>query len=415
MATLWSTMTRRPAPAGRPLRVLFLSWRDQWHPEAGGAEAFLDHVSSHLAALGHEVTVLTARYDGSRADETVDGRRFLRRGGRFTVYPWSLLRLLLRRRSVDVVIDVQNGIPFWSPLVTAKPVVNLVHHVHREQWPEVFGPARARFGWWLESRVAPRVYARSHYLVVSAATRDELATLGVDASRTAVVYSGRDPAPAGEHAVTSDEPTLVVLGRLVPHKRVELAIEALAALRRRHPELTLHVVGHGYWHDELVARASTLGVTDAVTFHGFVDDATKNALLGSAWVNLLPSLKEGWGLAIIEAGAQGVPSIAFREASGTTESVLDGLTGFLVEDPAEFETAIERVLLDPVLRKELGEAAREFAENFTWEATAAAVELVLRRAVGSVVAFVPRQLDGHAEGTGPDKMAAPVTDVTRPD
>jgi glycosyltransferase involved in cell wall biosynthesis len=386
--------SRRDRPQARPLRVLFLSWRDAGHPEAGGAEAFLDHVSRHLAAHGHDVTVLTARYEGAAKEEVLDGRRFLRRGGRFSVYAWTLLRLLLHRRSVDVVVDVQNGIPFWSPLVTAKPVVNLVHHVHREQWPEVFGPGRARFGWWLESRVAPRVYANSHYLVVSGATRDELARLGVDPERTAVVYSGRDPAPLEVTSITAD-PSLVVLGRLVPHKRVELAMDALVALRHRHPGLVLHVVGHGYWEDELRAHADNLGVTAAVRFHGFVGDDEKNAILGAAWVNLLPSLKEGWGLAIIEAGAHGVPSVAFREASGTTESVLDGRTGYLVDGVDEFEAAIERLLLDPVRREELGEAAREFAQTFTWEATGAEVEKVLRRAIAPAVALVPDQQESR--------------------
>jgi glycosyltransferase involved in cell wall biosynthesis len=382
----------RPQPDGfRPLRVLFLSWRDHGHPEAGGAEAFLDNVSRHLAEQGHEVTVLTARYAGSARAEVIDGRRFLRRGGRFSVYPWGLLRLLRTRRQVDVVVDVQNGIPFWSPLVTRRPVLNLVHHVHREQWPEVFGPVRARFGWWLESRVAPRVYARSAYLAVSAATRDELAGLGVDPSRTTICYSGRDVPPAGADAVTSEEPSLVVLGRLVPHKRVELALDAMVTLRRRHPGLELHVVGHGYWHDELVAYADRLGVQDAVTFHGFVDERSKNAILAGAWVNLLPSLKEGWGLAIIEAGAHGVPSVAFREASGTTESVVDGTTGYLVEDADDFLAAIDRLLSDPIQRKELGEAARDFAEGFSWGATGTEVETVLRGMVA-----LPRQRLGSA-------------------
>jgi glycosyltransferase involved in cell wall biosynthesis len=387
-------MTPAQPDGFRPLRVLFLSWRDHGHPEAGGAEAFLDNVSRHLAEQGHEVTVLTARYAGSVPDEVVDGRRFLRRGGRFSVYPWGLLRLLRTRRQVDVVVDVQNGIPFWSPLVTRKPVLNLVHHVHREQWPEVFGPLRARFGWWLESRVAPRIYGRSSYLAVSAATKDELAGLGVDASRTTVCYSGRDIPPVCDVAPTSEEPSLVVLGRLVPHKRVELALDAIVTLRRTHPTLELHVVGHGYWHDDLVAYADKVGVRDAVTFHGFVDERTKNAILSGSWVNLLPSLKEGWGLAIIEAGAHGVPSVAFREASGTTESVVDGVTGYLVEDPEDFLSAIDRLLTDAVQRKELGEAARTFAEGFSWGATGQEVETVLQR-----IATVPRPAVSRAAVT----------------
>jgi len=394
--------SRSGSPVPPRLRVLFLSWRDHGHPEAGGAESFLDQVSRHLAAGGHEVTVVTARYPGAPADEVLDGRRFLRRGGRFSVYPLGLLRLLRLRRRFDVVVDVQNGIPFWAPLAAGGPVVNLVHHVHREQWPEVFGPVRARFGWWLESRVAPRVYAGSQHLVVSVATRNELVGLGVDAGRTTVVYSGRER--AAEPVVDrSDAPSLVVLGRLVPHKRVELAMETLAALRATHPDLVLHVVGHGYWHDELVAHADRLGVRDAVRFHGFVDEETKNRLLGSAWVNLLPSLKEGWGLAIIEAGALGLPSVAFREASGTNESVLDGETGYLVDDLGHMIQVTGRLLADPALCKELGEGAREFASGFSWEATGIAVERLLRSVVD---AHGPVNLD-DARARRPAKASDP--------
>ena len=127
-----------------------------------------------------------------------------------------------------------------------------------------------------------------------------------------------------------------MLGRLVPHKRVELALRAVAALRERTPAWCLHVVGARLLADELVADADRLGIEDAVRFHGFVDDEAKNRLLASAWVNLLPSLKEGWGLAIVEAGALGTPSVAFREAGGTTESVVDGETGLLVDDMADW-------------------------------------------------------------------------------
>lgn len=385
--------TSRGSAAGRPLRVLFLSWRDHGHPEAGGAETFLDHVTRQLAGRGHQVTVITASYSGSASEEILDGRRFLRCGGRFSVYPLALRRLRQLGRDVDVVVDVQNGVPFWSPLVSRAPVVNLVHHVHRQQWPEVFGPLRARFGWWLESRVAPRVYNRSAYVAVSQATRDELVGLGVERTRTTVVYNGHDPVPRPGPSQVSEVPSLIVLGRLVPHKRVELALATVARLRPRHPGLVLHVVGHGYWHDELVATAERLGVSDAVRFHGFVEDDVKDALLASSWVNLLPSLKEGWGLAIIEAGALGVPSIAFREASGTTESVVDGETGILVDDVDGLVAAAELLLLDPTLRTALGEAAREFAEGFSWEATGAHVESLLRVLVDG---SLPPQCDAAA-------------------
>lgn len=365
---------------GGRLRVLFLSWRDLGHPEAGGAEAFLEHVSRDLARRGHEVDVFTARYPGSARDETLDGRRFRRRGGRFGVYGRAALELLRRRGDYDVVVDVQNGVPFWAPLFTDATVVNLVHHVHRELWAEVFGPVRSRLGWWLESRLSPRVYRRCRYLVVSHATEQELVGLGVDRDRVTVVYSGREPAPETDAVDPDPAPSLVVLGRLVPHKRVELAISAVARLRAAYPGLTLSVVGHGWWAPQLAAHAAEQGVSDAVRFIGFVDEQTKNRTLASSWLNLLPSVKEGWGLAIIEAAALGVPSVAFREARGTTESIVDGTTGLLVGDEAGFVDAIGDLLGDDARRLSMGGKARTFSEQFTWPTTTDAVELLLRSA-----------------------------------
>ena len=124
----------------------------------------------------------------------------------------------------------------------------------------------------------------------------------------------------------------MVVARLVPHKQVEHALDVLATLRAEFPDLQLDLVGHGWWHDELVAHAARLGVQDAVIWHGHVSDQRRDELLAGAWVALLPSAKEGWGLAVVEAAAQGTPTVAYRQAGGVTESILDGRTGLLVDD-----------------------------------------------------------------------------------
>ncbi len=71
---------------------------------------------------------------------------------------------------------------------------------------------------------------------------------------------------------------------------------------------------------------------DAVTFHGHVDEETKHAVLQRSWVHVLPSRKEGWGLAVIEAAQHGVPTVGYRCSGGLTDSVVDGVTGLLVDD-----------------------------------------------------------------------------------
>ena len=109
------------------------------------------------------MTVLTSGYPGAFPKESLNGVRYVRRGGRYSIYPRALVSQALGAHPADVVVDVQNGMPYLSPLVRRVPVINLVHHVHREQWPVVFGPRVSRFGWWLES-ASPAVYRRAMYV-----------------------------------------------------------------------------------------------------------------------------------------------------------------------------------------------------------------------------------------------------------
>ena len=374
-----------PAPAApeRRLHVVFLNWRDTSNPEGGGSERYVESVAGALVEAGHRVTVLCAAHANAPADEVRGGVVFRRRGSKLGVYPRAAVQLLLRRTGpFDVVVDVQNGVPFLSRLVTRRPIVVLVHHVHREQWPVVYGRTVARVGWWVESVLAPRVYRRSQYVAVSEVTRRELVGIGVGPERVAVVHNGNDERPSGEVDARSPHPSLVVLGRLVPHKRVEHALAALAALRPELPDLTLAVVGEGWWADQLVAEARRLGVEDAVRFTGFVDEAEKNRQLGSAWVLAMPSLKEGWGLAVTEAASHAIPAVAYRSAGGVAESVVDGETGLLVDDDTgAFVAAVRTLLVDRGLRERLGSAAQARAGRYSWGQTAESFAVVLHAAV----------------------------------
>lgn len=350
--------------------VLILNWRDGRHPEAGGSEVYVEHMAAGLVDRGAIVTMIVPRYAGSSRSETVDGIHYRRYGGRLSIYLivpiLAFLRLLPRH---DVAIEVQNGVPFLASAYLRVPVLVLVHHVHREQWPVLFSPPVAQFGWWLESRVAPAVGRSSQYVTVSQCTRRELVGLGVDDDRIMVVHNGSPHWGDLVAAERSEQPSLVVLGRLVPHKRVELAIDAVHRLAREFPDLRLDIVGEGWWHRHLTTHVDDLGVGDRVHFHGHVSDEEKHALLARAWVSAVPSLKEGWGLVIVEAGLHQTPSVAFREAGGVQESLLDGVTGRLVDDAGEFTATLGALLRDDELRAELGIAAEKHARSFTWEAS----------------------------------------------
>ncbi|BBX24447.1 hypothetical protein MTER_38580 [Mycolicibacter terrae] len=378
--------------------VLLLCWRDTGHPQGGGSEAYLQRIGAELAAAGVAVTLRTAHYPGAPKHEVVDGVRISRRGGRYTVYLWALAVMAaarvglgpLRRVRPDAVIDTQNGLPFLARLIYGRRVAMLVHHCHREQWP-VAGPVLSRIGWLVESRLSPWLNRRNQYVTVSLPSARDLIELGVGAERIAVVRNGLDEAPpATLSGPRAEAPRVVVLSRLVPHKQIEDALDAVAALRSRVPGLRLDVIGGGWWGDRLVQHATALGITDAVTFHGHVDEDTKHRLVQQAWVHVLPSRKEGWGLAVVEAGQHGVPTIGYRASGGLADSIVDGVTGLLVDDHDELVGQLHRLLADAVLREQLGGKAQDRSAEFSWRQSADGLREVLeavreRRYVSGVV------------------------------
>ena len=359
--------------------IVLLNRRDAGHPQGGGSERYLERVAFGLSGRGYRVTVLCSMYEGAQADEAVSGVRFRRRGNDLTVGWYALLFVALT--AADLIVDVQNGLPFFSRLVARCPVVVVVHHLHREQWRMVFGRLVGGIGWWIESRLGPLAYRNCRYVTVSQATRRALADLGIAQARTLVIHNGLDPVP---QTATSREPTplLVAVSRLTPHKQLEHAIETVARLRRWWPGLRLEVVGQGPWLENLREYARQRGVIEAVVLHGWVDESAKHETLARAWVHLCPSVMEGWGIVVMEAAAHGVPTVAYWHAGGVAESVSHGSTGLLAEDLDHFVAQVQTLLAEQELRAELGRACLAHALDHRWDETVDAFETLAAQLCG---------------------------------
>ncbi len=371
---------RWTARLGRRPRVAFLAWRDLGHPQAGGSELLVDRLASGLVARAYDVTLLA--------------------GGPVTRHPypaWSLggtydqyLRAPLvhrrRVRRVDVVVDVVNGVPYWSPWWQPAPVVGLVTHIHTDQWAMQFPGPVAALGRALEGRLMPRVYRRAEWAAISESTAAGLAGLGVDPARISVIELGVDPVPAT--GPRSPEPRFLVLGRVVPHKRVEIALRCWPEVRARTGG-TLVVAGDGPDLERLRGLAG-----DGVEFTGFLSEADKARELGAAWVLVHPAHHEGWGLVVMEAAGAGVPTVAF-DVEGVRDSVVAGETGILAADEREFVSGWIALGTDTARRSAMAEAARARAAAFTWDRTLDAFEGVLDRALAAPAGPDP------AAGSGP--------------
>ncbi|MFZ4584101.1 MAG: glycosyltransferase family 4 protein [Acidimicrobiia bacterium] len=347
------------------MRVAFFSWRDLAHPQAGGSEVVVDRLARGLAARGEEVTLF--------AGDPVATREYpvLPLGGRFTQYVRAPFALRRHFPAPDVVVDVENGIPYFSPMWQRAPVVNLVHHVHVDQWQLYFAKPIAAVGRALEAHLMPRVYRNHRYVAVSPSTKRELAALGIAPDRIEVIEMGIDPV---EHRVPeSPEPTFLVLGRLVPHKRVESIIEMWESVR---PKVggRLVIAGDG---PELAALQAMAGAD--VEFTGFIDASTKARLLGEAWLLVHAAMHEGWGTVVMEAAAAGTPTLAF-DVLGVRDSVANGTSGVLVDSRDAFIAEWIRLASNDDARRSLAAGARARADAHSWDAAIDAFHGVIRAA-----------------------------------
>jgi glycosyltransferase involved in cell wall biosynthesis len=356
-------------------RVHFLAWRDLGDPEAGGSELHAHMIAERWAAAGLEVSFRTSAVHGSPQATTRSGYAVLRRAGRYGVFPSAVFEGIRRgHRPGDALVEIWNGMPFLSPVWYRGPRLIFLHHVHAEMWGMVLPSALARVGNNMERRLAPHLYRTSNVLTLSESSRSEIVEmLGLPRDNVTVAPPGiaEHFAPGGRR---SSQPLVVAVGRLVPVKRFDVLMRALAQAKASVPGLQAVIIGEGYERVTLEALRGQLGAADWMHLPGRVDDEELVSWYRKAWAVASTSNREGWGMTLTEAAACGTPAVASAIA-GHADAVRDGITGLLVDcQPAEgvgeFANALMRVLNDHVLRGRLSEGALAHAGQFTWDATA---------------------------------------------
>ena len=379
------------------LRILVCNWRDLAHPWAGGAEGYMHEIARRWVLAGHDVGWISARHPGTARVEVIDGIRIHRVGGGLTVYLFAALAYLTRLRDrYDVIVDCENGVPFFTPLYSRKPVVLLVHHVHAEVFRSELPGYLRWLALWLEGWLMPRVYRRTPVVAVSASTRDELLRGGWDGNRVSIVSNGVElPGATGEKGPDA-APLLLYLGRLRRYKSVDVLLRALPAIIAQVPGTRLAIVGQGPERETLERLGWKLGLADTVRFHGYLARGERDGLLASASLLVCPSAFEGFGVTCLEANAFGTPVVA-AASGGLRDAVVDGQTGVLVPygDAERLSEAVVALLNDPEGRARMGSAGRAWAGQHGWDESASTFMGIIA-AAGRVPA---------ADGAAADKSA----------
>jgi glycogen(starch) synthase len=383
------------------VKILMVSW--EYPPVViGGLGRHVHHLSTALAAAGHDVVVLARRPSGTDptthplSDEISEGVRVVAAaqdphefsfGDDMMAWTLAMGHSMVR---AGLSLKTNGGQTLWRPdlvhahdWLVAHPAIALADFYDVPLVSTIHATEAGRHSGWVSGSLSRQVHAVESWLVresdslitCSASMRDEITDLfGPGLAETTVIRNGIDAArwPFARRGHRTGPPELLFVGRLEYEKGVHDAIAALPRIRRAHPGTTLTVAGDGTQQDWLVECARKRRVLKATRFVGRLDHEELLAALHRADAAVLPSHYEPFGLAALEAAAAGTPLVA-SNVGGLGEAVIDGDTGMSCppRDVPALASAVCAVLDDPAAAQHRAVAARErLSADFDWHTVA---------------------------------------------
>lgn len=359
------------------MKILILNWRSITDPLKGGAEVVtFEHAKRWVKKHSAEVYWISAKYDGNKDFEEIEGIKFIYIGRElkrdsvldllisFPIYFVSTYKAYKKTFSgkVDVVIDQIHGIPFLTPLYVNEKKLLFIHEVAGEIWNKMFGFPINKAGIFLEKALL-KFYMNTQIVTVSESTRDNLVKDGFNKENIKIIHNGINLLPVDKVQKNIEQFNIIFLNRMVKMKGPERAINIFKKIREVVPNAKLTMIGRGEeeYINHLRDLIQKLNLNDSVKIVGFVSEEEKIELLKKANVVMNTSFKEGWGLVNIEANSQGTPVVAFN-VEGCKDSIVNGVTGFLSENEEEFYQNILRLR-----NLDLTSSCIEYSKKFIWD------------------------------------------------
>ncbi len=361
------------------MRILIFNWKDINHPRFGGAEYVTYQYAKNLVDFGHQVTWFTSTYPGAKSEELIDGIKILRRGNLWSMYIYAFFVYQKSRTDIDIVIDQIHGIPFFTPLYVRKPVLAWIHEIAGVIWFIEFPPAISYLGSIAEILYL-KWYRKIPFITDALSTKNELITSGIPQNHIHTIPLTIDMVKPG-NTQKSKIPSIIYVGRLTPMKRIELLIQAAAIIKTRFPHLKIMIAGSGKpaYEKKLKQLVRELKLDGVITFVGRVTDIHKWQLLRKAWLLVHPSIKEGFGLTVLEAAACGTPTVCFNVA-GLRDLIKNGENGVIVspQTPQALAKEIEELLANKQKLRRLSINARNWSKTFpSWKQQTKKLEKIL--------------------------------------
>lgn len=297
------------------MKILVVTWRSLDHPRAGGSEVWATRVAEALVLRGHSVTYFSAQHEHSE-NKMVSGVMYEHGGGQFTTYRKAKSYFRHNSESFDVVLEVVNTRPYFAFSWGSTPSVAMFHQLAVEVWGFESPPLIGLIGRYILEPSWVKKYRKQYVLALSESTSESLYSYGVEAQ---VVDGPGNAVCTIMKSEKTDKPTLVVVARLTPSKRIDHAIDAFLLAKEAIPDIELIVIGGGVSMKPLTKKYSdTIG--NGLTFLGRATNEERDATIAKAHVLLATSVREGWGLNVSEAALLGTPTIGY-DVYGLRDSI----------------------------------------------------------------------------------------------
>lgn len=353
-------------------RILILNWRCPKNPEGGGAEKVtLIHAKAWIKN-GYEVCWLSGKFPGSAVEEIIEGIKVYRYTSCPKIYFWAPLIYWFKfGGGFDLVIDQIHGFPFLVPLwaFKSKKLV-FIHEVAQEIWDQMLLFPLNILGKLYEKSYFRLFYKRTKFLTVSKSTNDDLVRFGIPEKNIKIISNGVDLAQIKKVPKKENNLTLIYVSRLVQMKGIEDAIKVFAEVYKTNNFSRFWIVGSGSppYKNCLKQLTVSLGVEKATTFFGYVSETKKVELLQKAHFLVHTSIREGFGLVVVEANSQGTPAIVYN-SPGLRDLVKNGVNGFQVEkgDIPAMAKKIIHLSNDPKKYSNLVKSSINESKKYNWD------------------------------------------------
>jgi len=354
------------------MKLLWFTWKDLSHPQAGGAERVNEEIAKRLARDGHKLIMLVANFSGGVEEEIRNGYKIVRLGNRYTVY-WHAYRYYKKNLKgwADLVIDEMNTVPFFCKYYVREPNILLSYQLCREIWFYQMSFPLSWIGFVLEPFYLWLLRDRQ-VITESESTRQDMLRFGFDKKNISIISIGilATPLEYLNDVEKFQQPTLLSFGAIRAMKRTLDQIRAFELAKKEIPTLKLIIAGNAEssYGKKVLRRIASSEYTQDIKYLGGVDEAKKIELMQKSHLILVTSVKEGWGLIVTESNSQGTPAAVY-DVDGLRDSVLNGKTGVLTtkNNPVSLARDIVALLKNNIRYAELRSAAWKSSLRFTSE------------------------------------------------